>query len=673
MNAFAPHALVPGVRFSLMNTEHEISFVDATMLRYSACKGGAQYRIPLSTFWKMVDDNSIGFLKTSADGSSISVPTPISKRLSDAAHSEMLRRYDYVKHVLEAPCAPLSMTNLTRSIAKAYEKHVEQAHKNGAASPDVPGLSTVARWVKLYVNSGGSPMALAPKSSSGIKRPLGFSLALENAISCAVGTYLSDNRPSVEQIYCNLVGMILEKGLLADGEKIPSRRTIYRRIEALDPYVKALKRHGKRIADSRFRAAGASFETTRAMQTVMIDGHHMDVIVIDKESGETLGRANLVCLFDVETRAVVGWYISLLPFCSSSALAAIKDMCSRDPRWGPGGVPEAVTPDNGRDLVSRAIVGLCSKIPMHFTPAKAYSPDDKAHLERFFRTLNEQLVHMIPGSTFSSPGQRGNYDSQSMACCTLDELRDLFRKWLDEVYHIRIHSGTSRAPLLAWRDCQGKSPVIHFSAEEIDVFARIPFRRTINNGRVLLDHLFYKSHVLATWEAQGKEDVVVLSDELDLSFVYVYHASDPENLVRADCTMERYAASLTKYEHDLVRAQMNARANGDRKEVGEYTYEIARWTLWNEIQEMKTQRAARQLARLKNQDKKKASQKRTASAPVPIMENEDMQRDSKAQVDDVVFSNGDEHHFATEVRLSANDGVAIVNENLDTFDLQARD
>lgn len=656
MSEFVLSALVPGVRFCMRNTEFEVSFVDSLSVRYSSRHGGRQHCIPLATFWKSVEEGLVGFVATSSDGSANSVKVPTSRLLSDVGRDEMLWRYGYVKAVLTQPHAPLSRDNLRKSIASNYAKDTERALKAGTRVREVPGCSTVARWVKRFVSSNGSPMALVPVRTEGVRRQGGFSVAVEKIISRALENYYSETRPSGKQIYCNIVGMILEEGVLSKGDDIPSERTIYRRIALLDPYLTNVKRHGKRFADARFRAAGASFETERAMQVVMIDGHHMDVIIVDEESRETLGRANLVCLFDVETRSVVEWYISLLPFCSMSALAAIKDMCSRDPERGPGGIPEAITPDMGRDLVSIAILSLCSKIPMHFTPAKAYSPDDKAHLERFFRTLNEQLIHMLPGTTFSSRKERGEYDSKGAARCTLGELRSLFRQWLDEVYHLTVHSATSRAPALAWRDRQIENPVIHFSAEEIDVFARVPHQRKINNGRVLLDHLYYKSHVLATWEAQGKKDVVVLSDELDLSFVYVYHASDPEKIIRAHCTKERYAESLTKFEHDQVRVGLQAQAEKDRREIGEHAYEVARWKLWNEIQGMNTQRSARQLARLSNEGKKKVSRPITE---VDFCVNKSHNDLSKNEVG----------FQGVRPRSGTNGGTIKSNADLDTFEL----
>lgn len=599
MNGLEPHALVPGVHFVLKNSAYEISFADGLMARYVSCKGGKQHQIPITIFWKLVEENEIGFLSLGSADVSLTTDSPESHILTDSARTEMLHRFAYVKHALESKVAPIAKENLRLAIVKCHKKEIEREILTGKKAGSIPATSTLARWIKRYINSGHSPISLAPQLARRGTRRGKYSLVVESTIARAIAEqYLTGERPSCKQIHCNVIGILHDAGLGQNIAELPSERTIYRRIAALDPYIVALKRNGKRSADMRFRAAGASFETTRAMQMVMIDGHHMDVIVTDEHTGETLGRANLVCLLDVDTRAVIGSYISLLPFCSTTALAAIKDACSRDPGKGPGGVPESITPDNGRDLISIAIRSLCAKLALHFAPAKTYTPDDKAHLERFFRTLNEQLVHLLPGTTFSSPTDRGDYNSQKMACCSLGKLRELFQNWVETVYHVHIHSATSRAPALAWRDKQAESPILHFSKIEMDAIARIPYSRKVNNGRVRLHDLEYKSHALATWEAQGKQAVTVLSDELDLGFVYVLHASKPDVLVRADCCKERYAAGLTRYEHDLVRARVKALAEKDRRELGINSYEISRWRLWNEIQGMKTQLSARKLARI---------------------------------------------------------------------------
>jgi putative transposase len=459
-----------------------------------------------------------------------------------------------------------------------------------------PSLSTLARWVKSYVISGGDVTALAPQHNRKGSRQKKFSMEVENVITRALrDDFLKLERPSVKQIHCNVIGRAIEEAAPAVPTSLPSVRTIHRRVKELDPYICALKRYGPQYADKHFRAAGASLEASRLMEMVMIDGHQMDVLVIDSDTGEVLGRPFLVCLFDVLTRCVVGWYISLLPFCATTALGAIKDMCSRDPLAGPGGVAEAITPDNGPDLASAALRNLCKKVGMHINPAKTYCPNDKAHLERFFRTLNEQLIHLIQGTTFSSPAQRGEYDSTDKATISLQKLRELFENWVENVYHCGIHSGTGRAPALFWRDQQALMPILSFSREDIDVIARISYKRQITNGRVLVENLYYKSDALATLEQRNQRDVTVLLNELDLGYVYVQHDSDPSLIIRADGVRTEYTKNLTMYEHKEVQKRLKLLTQKDLEELGPYAYEIARWRLWCEIHDVKDSTSARRL------------------------------------------------------------------------------
>lgn len=604
MNQLVKASLQLGLRFALRNDAHEITHVDANSLRYAACKGGRTYTMPTLTFWQLVDDGIIGLL--AGEGA-----MPVEEQgeyrlwqLNAALREEMHRRLAYVNAVSVVLRKMLSKSNLSRAIDVAAGK---------IEDPNPPSRSTLARWVKKFMSSGGNALSLVPRhDQKGFKAKL-FSLEIEAHIIGSIRDgYLTEERPTVEQIYCNIVGRLNDAGLCEDAT-LPSRRTIYRRIAEIDPYLVARKRFGQRYADLHFRAAGASLEVSRLMEIVMIDGHRMDVIVVDPDTKETLGRAYLVCLFDVCTRAVVGWHISLLPFSATTALAAIKDMCSRDPLAGPGGIPEAVVPDNGPDLASNALRNLFSAIGIHIRPAKTYCPDDKAHLERFFRTLNQQLMHMLPGTTFSSPIDRGDYSSENKAKLTLEDIKRLFTQWVENVYHKHIHGGTHRAPTLDWRDRQAELPIMFLPAEDINVLARVVYKRTISNGRVIVDYLPYKSEALAVLEMRGQRDVTVLVDELNLESVYVQHESNPKLLIRADGTRPKYMAGLTKYEHDNVKRRLKEKELKDLLEFGENHYEIARWQLWNEIHELPGSKSARRVKLLTGGEGRKRAAKRKSS------------------------------------------------------------
>lgn len=613
MTGLSPQKLSIGTRFSLKNQAFEITFIDAVTVRYASCAGGRINAMPTTSFWEFIDSGVVGFLDKSHNVPSLEKGYGLS-RLSDTEQEQMLTRYKFVQEAMRCTQRIHSRKNLKRAI-----ETVSSANEFAAR----PGTSTLSRWIQRFISSGCDVTSLVPRHAEKGYRQRRFSIDIEHIINIAIrDDFLTSSRATVRQVHANIIGRALEYGLKPDEVSLPSSRTIYRRINELDPYITALKRNGKRYADLRFRAAGTSIETSRLMELVMMDGHRMDVIVIDKETGEVLGRPYLVCLFDVHTRAVVGWHISLIPFCATTALAAIKDMCSRNPLSGPGGVPETIITDNGPDLVSNALRNLLSKLGIHVQSSKTYCPDDKAFLERFFRTLCTQLVHILKGSTFSSPTQRGDYDSVANASISLEDLRSYFKQWLEETYHQAIHSGTNRAPALAWRDKQAEMPILSYAKEDLDAIARISYRRKINNGRVIVDNLAYKSDALATFEMRGQQNVTVMVDEMNLEYVYVSVDDQPRSLVRADCVKQNYANQLTKYEHQKVQEELAKLSQTDRDELGVHAHEIARWRLWNTIHQLPNSKSTRQLKSLeKAQIEGTKAKMRRAALPVNTIDD----------------------------------------------------
>lgn len=52
-----------------------------------------------------------------------------------------------------------------------------------------------------------------------------------------------------------------------------------------------------------------------------------------------------------------------------------------------------------------------------------------------------RLVHALPGTNFSNPEERGDYDSDKTACLTLEELERWLAIAITRYYHIRKHAG----------------------------------------------------------------------------------------------------------------------------------------------------------------------------------------------------------------------------------------
>ena len=68
-------------------------------------------------------------------------------------------------------------------------------------------------------------------------------------------------------------------------------------------------------------------------------------------------------------------------------------------------------------------------------------------------------VHLLPGTTFGSIAERGDYDSKHAAMLTLRELERYIGLEIAGRYHQSIHSGLKRPPIAVWNEHEGETPL----------------------------------------------------------------------------------------------------------------------------------------------------------------------------------------------------------------------
>ncbi|MBF9228038.1 transposase, partial [Acinetobacter baumannii] len=72
-------------------------------------------------------------------------------------------------------------------------------------------------------------------------------------------------------------------------------------------------------------------------------------------------------------------------------------------------------------------------------------------VERIIGTAMQMIHDELPGTTFSNPDQRGDYDSENKAALTLRELE----RWLTlavGTYHGSVHNGLLQPPAARWAE-----------------------------------------------------------------------------------------------------------------------------------------------------------------------------------------------------------------------------
>jgi putative transposase len=64
--------------------------------------------------------------------------------------------------------------------------------------------------------------------------------------------------------------------------------------------------------------------------------------------------------------------------------------------------------DNGSEFAGGKIGCIMQLLGSDIVYCEPYAPDQKSHVERWFKTQNIQFVHHLSGTTFSNPEERGD-------------------------------------------------------------------------------------------------------------------------------------------------------------------------------------------------------------------------------------------------------------------------
>lgn len=340
--------------------------------------------------------------------------------------------------------------------------------------------------------------------------------------------YLTRQRRSVAAVCKEITRQCRARGLRA-----PSRGTVRRRIEQLDPVSSVAAREGSE-AVRPLRSAGVFHAAvTGLLEQVQIDHTPMDVIVVDERHRLTIGRPYLTVAIDVASRCVVGLVVTLeAPSATSVGLCLAHTSTDKRPWlerlgvdavWPMSGKPRELYVDNAAEFKSEALRRGCDQHGISLR----YRPPGQPHfggiIERLIGTMMRE-VHELPGTTFSSIVERGAYDSDGKAALTMGELQ----RWLSlavACYHGQVHEGLGRTPAGVWADKATEAPwpvtVTNETAFLIDFLPVV--RRALSRSGFVIDHVQYYSDALKPWIARRERlsRFVLRRDPRDISRIWV--------------------------------------------------------------------------------------------------------------------------------------------------------
>jgi len=389
--------------------------------------------------------------------------------------------------------------------------------------------------------------------------------------------YLTRQKKSAAAVHREIARVCRTRGL-----QPPSRGSVVRRIGRLDPVESTRRREGADAARAREPAGGVPPPVTGVLEQVQIDHTVVDLVVVDEQHRLPIGRPYVTAGIDVFSRCLVGLVVTLeAPSATSVGLClahmvtdkqAWLERLGAEVAWPMSGKPAELYLDNAAEFRSEALRRGCEQHGI----ALRYRPPGRPHfggiVERVIGTLM-QLVHELPGTTFSNPTQRGGYDADATACLTLGELQ----RWLAVAvagYHGQVHGTTRQTPAARWADgvtsaalsAGGAVAPVVVTNEAAFLVDFLPvLRRTLTRTGFVIDHVHYFCDGLKPWIARRDrlDRFVIRRDPRDISRVWVLDPGGRFYLEVPYRTLSHPPVSLWEHQAAVERLRTQGRAQVD--------------------------------------------------------------------------------------------------------------
>lgn len=391
---------------------------------------------------------------------------------------------------------------------------------------------------------------------------------------------LASAKRSKQELFTWLIKELREAGLEARGEwPFNVEKLGYVSIcKFIDKVLDENPRRQRQLlggddAQRKARAGdGADRPPLRVFQRVECDAHKLDsrmVVLIPSPHGghetRTIRRLWVIVIIEVESRAVLGYHLSLHPECNAEDVLrtvkrALTAWAPRDLQWSQAAYSEGAgfpSSHNERYLgacwdefsVDGAMANICQRVERQLREvvgstilkpqdlasySSRRSKDDRPFIESFFGQLAAGGFHRLSTTTGSKPADKRGANPDQAAAATQFQL-EYAEELLDTLianYNARPHSGLGwRSPLAQLDFLTGREPGRIRQADASDVRRMVGVRKLctlkggVSTGRRPHFH-FENARYSAEWLALrtdllGKDLWLQLEDEDDARFASV--------------------------------------------------------------------------------------------------------------------------------------------------------
>ncbi len=491
--------------------------------------------------------------------------------LTENEKRDFERRYAYVRALRK------------RGIKKGQRRKIQiavDAIAAGISDENPPKPSAVMEWMRKLEAADDNPYVLISRRRL-VRHKSRISNLTETVVSDKLAKlYLTPEMRRGKAVWYAIraeLARMEKKGSLPEeeGKKHSiSLRTLYRRIEAIDPFERDRKREGETRARNKWRYSLNTEVCIHPMQRLEEDNTQLDYYVIDDRLGILLGRPWITMLIDRYSGYILGIYISFVGPSIQSAIGAVKAsirpkdeivsaISGIEHRWLAEGIGWLYVFDNGlefQSLLFRNIIQFGLRAEVQF--CAVHEPWRKPAIERGIGLLTQ---HGLPlqGHTRGMVSW-SDFDPTKHAVISFSELCQILVRWVVDIHPFAVNERKIARPYDLFAEGIASVPIPEFCADysQLDFVAAIKKECTVNREGVAFSRLQYHSlelkDMVRTIDTSFKS--YLKFDPEDVGRIYVQNPKT-KTWIEVPCTRPDYANGLSLKQHEQIRSFRRQKLN----------------------------------------------------------------------------------------------------------------
>ena len=225
-------------------------------------------------------------------------------------------------------------------------------------------------------------------------------------------------------------------------------------IKAGDICYETLRKYAKKhnLLTEKKHKQRKKFQKQFINELWMVDFKHGKSI----RCGKSYRRTYLCAIIDDASRMVVGCEWGLNEDTALFARTLKKAIMIY-------GIPKVLYCDQGKVFKSNYIVQICARLGISLAHARPYSAESKGKIERFNRTVGQMFYPLL----------------KDFSALSIEKLNHQFTRFVNEIYHTRIHSALGQPPLKKFQRQLAEVKINRLKEQQLEEFFLCCIKRRV--------------------------------------------------------------------------------------------------------------------------------------------------------------------------------------------------